>query len=92
MNWIRTRWIALSGLVVFLSAFVLFYVLQLATVNVPINTRWVRTAISCLGALPVLALLLSLVSLRFDQSKWVAWIVLLLSGLLCVWLFIFMGL
>ena len=91
MGWIRSRRIAVLGLLVFLSCFALFYALQLATVNVPVTTRWVTASVSLLAALPVVALLLSLLSIRFDQSKWLAWIVMLMSGALCVWLFFFMG-
>jgi len=42
-------------------------------------------------ALPAVALLLSLLSLRFERSKWLACVVFAVSFLVCLWVYLVIG-
>ncbi len=87
----KNRKFALASLLLLASVPVLFRALQKESVNLPITNHWARTSVSVIVALPLVALLLALLGLRFDRSKWLAGIAMLVSILVC-WFFLITGL
>ncbi len=84
----RSRIFAVIALFLLVCAPILFHALQLFSVNVPVNTPWVRASGSTIVALPLAALVLSLIGVFYDRSKWLAWAVLVTSCLASIFLIV----
>jgi hypothetical protein len=79
----RSGWMGLFAL---LLSPALFRLVQIKSVNVPVNTLLIRVSLFLVAALPISALVLSLFGLRFDESGVLSLVVLLLSLLACVFM------
>ena len=83
---IRSRRYAVVSFFLLACAAALFWALQVLTVNVPVEAPWVRVSLSVNVSLPFVALAFSCLALRYDHSKWFAWVVLSMSVLACIFL------